>query len=115
MDVLVTHTRFLDQFLGGRRAGGHSPGGDPGVGFRHSAVSAVWWPRGKRVGATLSANRCAVGIDLRQDWLGALRRVGFDDAQPTVWVVEQLLVGYLPPSGQNRLLNSVGMLFGGAR
>ena len=89
----------------------------------------LWWPPGTTVyeidqpevldfksavlrglGATLSANRCAVGIDLRQDWLAALRRVGFDDAQPTVWVVEQLLVGYLPPSGQNRLLDDVTAL-----
>ena len=76
----------------------------------------LWWPPGTTVyeidqpevldfktgvlrglGAKLSANRCAVGVDLRQDWLAALRRVGFDDTAPTVWIVEQLLVGYLPP------------------
>ncbi len=128
MDVLVTHTRFLDQFLA-----------DAGrAGIRQAVILAsgldtrpyrLWWPPGTTVyeidqpevidfktavlrglGATLSANRCAVGIDLRQDLLAALRRVGFDDAQPTVWVVEQLLVGYLPPSGQNRLLDDVTAL-----
>jgi methyltransferase (TIGR00027 family) len=59
------------------------------------------------LGARLSANRCTVGVDLRQDWLAALRRVGFDDTQPAVWIVEQLLLGYLPPSEQNRLLENV--------
>ena len=128
MDILVTHTRFLDQFLA-----------DAGrAGIRQAVILAsgldtrtyrLWWPPGTTVyeidqpevidfktavlrglGATLSANRCAVGIDLRQDWLAALRRVGFDDAQPTVWIVEQLLVGYLPPAVQNRLLDDVTAL-----
>jgi methyltransferase (TIGR00027 family) len=125
MDILATHTRFLDQFLAcaGR------------AGIRQAVILAsgldtrpyrLWWPPGSTVyeidqpevldfktgvlralGAKLAANRCAIGIDLRQDWLAALRRVGFDDAQPTVWIVEQLLVGYLPPDGQNRLLDDV--------
>jgi methyltransferase (TIGR00027 family) len=125
VDILATHTRFLDQFLA--RAGR--------AGIRQTVILAsgldtrpyrLWWPPGTTVyeidqpevmdfktgvlrglGAKLSANRCAIGIDLRQDWLAALRRVGFDDAQPTVWIVEQLLVGYLPPAGQNRLLDDV--------
>jgi methyltransferase (TIGR00027 family) len=125
MDVLATHTRFLDQFLA--EAGR--------AGIRQTVILAsgldtrpyrLRWPPGTTVyeidqpevihfktavlrglGATLSANRCAVGVDLRQDWLAALRRVGFDDARPTVWIVEQLLVGYLPPAGQNRLLDDV--------
>ena len=86
----------------------------------------LWWPHGTTVyeidwpqvldfksevlrglGAKLTANRCAIGIDLRQDWLAALRRVGFDADQPTVWIAEQLLVGYLPPDAQNRLLQDV--------
>jgi methyltransferase (TIGR00027 family) len=125
MDVLAAHTRFLDQFLA-----------DAGrAGIRQVVILAsgldtrpyrLRWPPGTTVyeidqpevmhfktavlrglGATLSANRCAVGVDLRQDWLAALRRVGFDDARPTVWIVEQLLVGYLPPAGQNRLLDDV--------
>jgi len=128
MDVLVTHTRFLDQFLA-----------DAGrAGIRQAVILAsgldtrpyrLSWPPGTTVyqidqpevidfktgvlrdlGATLSANRCAIGIDLRQDWLEALQRIGFDDAEPTVWIVEQLLVGYLPPAGQNRLLDDVTAL-----
>lgn len=33
--------------------------------------------------------------------------MGFDAAQPTVWVAEQLFVGYLPPQEQSRLLRGV--------
>jgi methyltransferase (TIGR00027 family) len=125
MGVLATHTRFLDEFLA---AAGRA-------GIRQVVILAsgldtrpyrLWWPPGTTVyeidrpevldfktyvlrglGAKLTTNHCAVGIDLRQDWLPALRRVGFDAAQPTVWIVEQLLVGYLPPDAQNRLLNDV--------
>ncbi len=125
MDVLATHTRFLDEFLAAAAT----------VGLRQVVILAsgldtrpyrLRWPHGTTVyeidrpevldfksdvlrglGARLTANRCAVGIDLRQDWLAALRRVGYDAAQPTVWIAEQLLVGYLPPDAQNRLLHDV--------
>jgi methyltransferase (TIGR00027 family) len=125
MHILAIHTRFLDQFLAcAVRAG-----------IRQTVILAsgldtrpyrLWWPPGTTVyeidqpevlefktgvlrglGAKLSANRCAIGADLRQDWLAALRRVGFDDSVATVWIVEQLLVGYLPPNAQNRLLDDV--------
>jgi methyltransferase (TIGR00027 family) len=125
IDMLVTHTRFLDAFLA-----------DAGrAGIRQVVILAsgldarpyrLWWPAGTTVyeidqpkvidfksqvlrglGAKLSANRRAVGIDLRQDWLAALRRVGFDSSQRTVWIAENLLIGYLPPDGQNRLLQDV--------
>jgi methyltransferase (TIGR00027 family) len=125
IDVLAAHTRFVDEFLA-----------DAGrAGIRQVVILAsgldtrpyrLWWPRGTTIyeidrpqvldfksevlhglGARLTANRCAVGVDLRHDWLAALRRVGFDAAQPTVWIAEQLLVGYLPPDAQNRLLQDV--------
>ncbi|ELR83214.1 class I SAM-dependent methyltransferase [Mycobacterium intracellulare] len=125
MDALAAHTRFVDEFLA-----------DAGrAGIRQVVILAsgldsrayrLWWPRGTTVyeidrpqvldfksdvlrglDATLATNRCAVGIDLRDDWPAALRRVGFDAAQPTVWVAEQLLVGYLPPQEQSRLLRGV--------
>ncbi|BBZ49753.1 class I SAM-dependent methyltransferase [Mycobacterium heidelbergense] len=125
IDILAAHTRFLDDYLA---AAGRA-------GIRQVVLLAsgldtrpyrLWWPPGTTVyeidrpqvldfksellrglGARLAANRCAVGIDLRQDWLAALRRVGFDEAQPTVWIAEQLLVGYLPPDAQKRLLRDV--------
>ncbi len=125
IDILAAHTRFVDEFLA-----------DAGrAGIRQVVILAsgldtrpyrLWWPRGTTVyeidrpqlldfksdvlrglGAVLTANRCAVGVDLRQDWLAALRRVGFDAAQPTAWIAEQLLVGYLPPDAQNGLLQDV--------
>jgi methyltransferase (TIGR00027 family) len=125
MNVLAVHTRFLDHFLA-----------DAGrAGIRQAVILAsgldtrpyrLWWPPGTTVyeidqpgvidfktevlrglGARVTANRCAVGTDLRQDWLAALRRVGFDASQPTVWIAEGLLVGYLPPDGQDRLLQDV--------
>ena len=123
--MLWAHTRFLDDYLA-----------DAGrAGIRQVVLLAsgldtrpyrLWWPPGTTVyeidqpavidfksdvlrglGAELTANRRAVGADLRHDWLAALRRVGFDAAQPTVWIVENLLVGYLPPDGQDRLLRDV--------
>ncbi len=125
MDALAAHTRFVDEFLA-----------DAGrAGIRQVVILAsgldtrpyrLWWPRGTTVyeidrpqvldfksdvlrglDAALATNRCAVGIDLRQDWPAALRRVGFDAAQPTVWIAEQLLVGYLPPQEQSQLLHEV--------
>lgn len=125
MTALAAHTRFVDEFLA-----------DAGrAGIRQVVILAsgldtrpyrLWWPRGTtiyeidqprvldfksetlhRLDATLATNRCAVGVDLGQDWPAALRRVGFDTAVPTVWVVEQLLVGYLAPGAQNQLLDRV--------
>jgi len=125
LDAMAAHTRFLDDFLA-----------DAGrAGIRQVVLLAsgldsrpyrLWWPAGTTVyeidkpevidfktevlrglGAKLTANHCAVGADLRQDWLPALRRVGFDAAQPTVWIVEQLLLGYLPIDSQNQILRDV--------
>ncbi|WP_118914075.1 SAM-dependent methyltransferase [Mycobacterium shigaense] len=123
--VLGAHTRYLDDFLA-----------DAGrAGIRQVVLLAsgldtrpyrLWWPSGTTVyeldqpavidfktdvvgglGAELTAHRRAVGVDLRQDWLAALYRVGFDAALPAVWVAENLLVGYLPPAAQDRLLRDV--------
>jgi methyltransferase (TIGR00027 family) len=51
-----------------------------------------------------------VGIDLRQDWPTALRQAGFDDAAPTVWIVEGLLIGYLPPEAHDGMLDAITRL-----
>ncbi len=48
-----------------------------------------------------------LGIDLRQDWSTALRQNGFDDTQPTVWIVEGLLIGYLPPEAHDQILDTI--------
>ena len=61
------------------------------------------------LGATPTADRRAVGIDLREDWPAALRDSGFDTASPTAWIAEGLL-GYLPPDAQDRLFDNVTAL-----
>ncbi|WP_374022856.1 class I SAM-dependent methyltransferase [Mycobacterium sp. HNNTM2301] len=58
------------------------------------------------LGATPTADRRVVAVDLRDDWPAALRAAGFDPAQPTAWSAEGLL-GYLPPEAQDRLLDTI--------
>jgi len=61
------------------------------------------------IGATPSAQRRTVTIDLREDWPAALRANGFDDGQPTAWSAEGLLP-YLPPDAQDRLFDNITAL-----
>jgi methyltransferase (TIGR00027 family) len=61
------------------------------------------------IGATPTADRRAVAVDLRDDWPEALRHKGFDSTKPTAWSAEGLLV-YLPPEAQDRLLDDVTAL-----
>jgi methyltransferase (TIGR00027 family) len=56
--------------------------------------------------AAPTADRRAVAIDLRNDWVAALTAAGFDQTQPTAWIAEGLL-GYLPSDAQDRLLDQV--------
>jgi len=123
--ILTAHARFVDEFLAGAGRAGIRQAVILASGMDTRSYRLRWSPgttvyeidrpevidfktqvlRG--LGAKLTANRCAVGVDLRQDWLTALRRVGFDAGLPTVWIAEQLLVGYLPPAAQDRLLHDV--------
>jgi methyltransferase (TIGR00027 family) len=61
------------------------------------------------IGATPTAERRTVAIDLREDWPAALRRSGFDESKPTAWSAEGLLV-YLPPQAQDRLFDHITAL-----
>lgn len=63
-----------------------------------------------RLGATPATQLCTVGIDLRQDWPTALRQAGFDPEQPTAWLAEGLMIGYLPCDAQNRMLGQLTAL-----
>ena len=63
-----------------------------------------------KLGAAPTANRQAVGIDLRLDWPAALRAAGFDATQPTAWNAEGLMIGFLPPEAQDRLLDNISAL-----
>ena len=57
-------------------------------------------------GATPTAPRREVPIDLRFDWPKALREAGFDPSVPTAWLAEGLLM-YLPADAQDRLFEQV--------
>jgi methyltransferase (TIGR00027 family) len=61
------------------------------------------------LGATPTAERRTVSIDLREDWPAALRAAGFDDSVPTAWSAEGLLI-YLPPDAQDRLFDNITAL-----
>jgi methyltransferase (TIGR00027 family) len=127
-DLFAVRTRFFDTFLTDAcRAG-----------IRQAVILAsgldarpyrLWWPAGTTVfeidqpqvidfktqalrslNATPSTNRRAVGIDLRRDWPEALRRIGFDQGAPTVWIAEGLFIGFLSPAAQDRLLDDLTAL-----
>jgi methyltransferase (TIGR00027 family) len=126
-DVIAVRTRFFDDFFI-----------DAGTaGIRQAVILAsgldsrpyrLPWPQGSTVyeidqpkviefksttmtaiGATPTAQRRTVSIDLREDWPAALRRSGFDEAQPTAWSAEGLLA-YLPPEAQDRLFDNITAL-----
>jgi methyltransferase (TIGR00027 family) len=127
-ELFAMRTRFFDDFLA--NAGR--------AGIRQAVILAsgldarpyrLWWPPGttvyevdqpqviefktqtmRQLGATATVSRRAVGIDLRLDWPAALQRIGFDTAQPSVWIAEGLLVGFLSPDAQDRLLDNVTAL-----
>jgi methyltransferase (TIGR00027 family) len=61
------------------------------------------------LGATPTAERRTVAIDLREDWPSALRAKGFDTGQPTAWSAEGLLP-YLPADAQDRLFDNITAL-----
>jgi methyltransferase (TIGR00027 family) len=127
-DLFAARTQFFDDFLTDAcRAGLRQ------VVILASGLDArpyrLWWPPGTTVyeidqpqvidckslalrslGAGPTVNRCAVGVDLRRDWPAALRRVGFDASEPTAWIAEGLLIGFLTPATQDRLLDHVTAL-----
>ncbi len=126
-DVMAVRTRFFDDFFINAGA----------AGIRQAVILAsgldsrpyrLPWPQGSTVyeidqpkviefksttmteiGATPTAERRAVSIDLREDWPAALRRSGFDETQPTAWSAEGLL-NYLPPDAQDRLFDNITAL-----
>jgi len=59
------------------------------------------------IGAAPTAELRTIGIDLREDWPAALQDAGFDPAQPTAWLAEGVLIGFLPPEAEVRLLDSI--------
>jgi len=58
------------------------------------------------LGASPTAQRRTVPIDLREDWPAAMRAAGLDPDRPTAWCAEGLLI-YLPPEAQDRLFDNI--------
>jgi methyltransferase (TIGR00027 family) len=61
------------------------------------------------LGASPTAGRRTVPVDLRDDWPAALREAGFDPTRPSAWSAEGLL-GYLPADVQDSLLDAITQL-----
>ena len=68
-----------------------------------------------KLGAIPTAEHRAVGIDLREDWPAALQAAGFDSGQPTAWLAEGVLIGFLPPEAEVRLLDNITALSAGGQ
>jgi methyltransferase (TIGR00027 family) len=61
------------------------------------------------LGATPTAERRTVAVDLRDDWPAALQAAGFDPQAPSAWSAEGLVV-YLPPDAQDALFSNITAL-----
>jgi methyltransferase (TIGR00027 family) len=126
-EQIAVRTRFFDDFF--RQA--------TGSGIRQAVILAsgldtrayrLPWPAGTVVfeidqlevitfktttlaglGAEPTAQRCAIAVDLRDDWPLALKEAGLDTSRPTAWSAEGLLP-YLPPEAQDRLFDNIAAL-----
>lgn len=77
--------------------------------FEIDQPAVIEWKTGvlAELGHASAARHRCVGIDLRQDWPIALQQAGFDPAKATIWIVEGLLVGYLPPAAHDEILDAI--------
>jgi methyltransferase (TIGR00027 family) len=126
-EQMVVRTRFFDDFFTGAAKDGVRQAVILASGLDTRAYR-LQWPAGTVVyeidqpqviefktntladlGATPTAERRAIAIDLRDDWPAALREAGFDVTQPTAWSAEGLLP-YLPPEAQDRLFDNIAAL-----
>jgi methyltransferase (TIGR00027 family) len=130
---MAVRTRFFDTFFADAAAAGVRQAVILAAGLDTRAYRLPW-PAGTTVyevdqprviefksstladlGAAPTADRKAVAVDLRDDWVGALQDNGFNSQRPTAWIAEGLL-GYLPPDVQDRLFDTITTLsFSGSR
>ncbi len=127
-DVFAARTRCYDDFFNSASAAGIRQVVIVASGL-DSRAYRLSWPAGTTVyeidqpevlefktttlaklGAAPTADLQTVGIDLRQDWPAALQAAGFDVSQPTAWNAEGLMIGFLPPEAQDRLLDNITAL-----
>ncbi|MDT5349139.1 MAG: hypothetical protein QOH91_2426 [Mycobacterium sp.] len=126
-EQIAVRTRFFDDFFNAATEAGIRQAVILASGLDTRAYRLAW-PQGMVVyeidqpqvidfktqtladlGASPTAERRAIGIDLRDDWPTALRQNDFDAGQPTAWIAEGLLV-YLPPEAQDRLFDNITAL-----
>lgn len=68
-----------------------------------------------RSGLPLACERHGVAADLREDWQSQLRAAGFDPRQPTVWLVEGLLMYLTDTAGESLLAGLTELSAPGSR
>ena len=128
VDTFAARARFYDDYFAEATRRGRAPGGDRGVragrppipaflagghdGYEIDQPEVIEFKTTTlaEIGAVPGAEHRPVGIDLREDWPAALRSAGFDAAQPTAWLAEGVLIGFLPPEAEVRLLDNVTAL-----
>ncbi|GBG36935.1 class I SAM-dependent methyltransferase [Mycobacterium montefiorense] len=127
VDMMAVRTRYFDDFFTDATAAGVRQAVILAAGL-DSRAYRLDWPAGtvvyevdqptvvefksttlSNLGAEPTAQRRTVAVDLRDDWLNALRRSGFDETKPTAWSAEGLLM-YLPPDAQDRLFDAITTL-----
>jgi methyltransferase (TIGR00027 family) len=130
VDYQAVRTHFFDEYFGAASS----------IGIRQVVILAAGldsrayrleWPSGTTVfeidqpkvleyktatlngaGATPSASRREVAVDLRHDWPAALRDAGFDPDVPTAWLAEGLLP-FLPATAQDAMFAAIDDLSAG--
>lgn len=124
INMMAVRTRYFDDFFLDAAAAGVRQAVILAAGL-DSRAYRLTWPAGTVVyevdqpaviefktmtladlGAEPIAQRRTVALDLRDDWVNALHRNGFDANQPTAWSAEGLLM-YLPPDAQDRLFDAI--------
>ncbi|MGW4120127.1 class I SAM-dependent methyltransferase [Nocardia sp. NPDC004711] len=126
-DAIAARTRYFDAFCLGAMAAGIRQAVILASGLDTRAYRLPWPPAMAvfeidqpevvefktatltGLGAEPTADLRMVPIDLRRDWPAALQRAGFDTDRPTAWIAEGLFP-YLPPDGQDRLLDNITAL-----
>ncbi|OBA61728.1 SAM-dependent methyltransferase [Mycobacterium sp. 1100029.7] len=127
VNMMAVRTRYFDDFFTDAAAAGVRQAVILAAGLDSRAYRLAW-PAGTVVyevdqpeviefkttaladlGAQPTAQRRTVAVDLRDDWLNALRHSGFDESKPTAWSAEGLLM-YLPPDAQDRLFDAITTL-----
>ena len=127
VNMMAVRTRYFDDFFTDAAAAGVRQAVILAAGL-DSRPYRLAWPEGtvtyevdqpaviafksatlSNLGAEPTAERRTVSVDLRDDWLTALRDKGFDDSTPSAWSAEGLLM-YLPAEAQDRLFDAITTL-----